>query len=73
MHSWDKLWTTRYKKTQKTQLSLLKSWEQKQGTALNTTERVGKPLSHPSGPTPGHTPTLTPCKEPAHPTLPLGE
>ena len=33
MLSWGNLWTRRYKKTKKTQLPLLKSWEQKQGTA----------------------------------------
>ena len=33
MHSWGKLWTIRHKKTKETQLPLLKSWEQKQGTA----------------------------------------
>ena len=33
MRSWGKFWTTRYKKTKKTQLPFLKSQEQKQGTA----------------------------------------
>ena len=32
MHSWGKLWTIRYKNIPKSQLPLLKSWEQKQGT-----------------------------------------
>ena len=31
--------------------------------ALSTNKGVGKHLSHPSSPTPGHTPTLTPYKE----------
>ena len=68
MHSWGKLWTTRYKKTKPnpTQLPLLKSREQKQGVgsksrvlrvppALNTTEGGAKHLSHPSAVTPGLT------------------
>ena len=29
--------------------------------ALNSTEAVGRPISHPSIPTPGSTLTLTPC------------
>ena len=52
--------------------------EQKQGVgsksrvlrmppALNPTKGWAKHLSHPSGPTLGHTPTLTPCKEQALP------
>lgn len=40
LHSWDKLWTTKYKKCQ---LPVLKSWEQEQSTAYNTTKVVGKP------------------------------
>ena len=35
--------------------------------ALSTTNGWAEHLSHPSGPTPGHTPTLTPHKEPACP------
>ena len=63
MHSWGKLWTIRYKETQKTQLLLLKSWEPKQGVgsksktlcmppAHNTTKGVGKPPKTPLWPDP---------------------
>ena len=62
------------------QLTLLKSLEQKQNVVnnnrglscpLHTTPPAGwaKHLSQLSGLTPGHTPTLTPCKEQACPTL----
>ena len=48
-------------------------WEQKHSTELppahNTTRGVGGPPKPPSGPTPGHTPTLTPYQEQACPTL----
>ena len=74
--SWGKLWTTRYKETKKTQPPLLKSRENKQGVgskgrvlrmppALNTTKAVGHPPKPALQPNPGHTPTLTPYKEPA--------
>ena len=54
MCSWGKLWTTKYRKTKKDQLLLLKSREQKQGVgrknsilrmppAHSPTKRVGKP------------------------------
>ena len=59
MCSQGKLWTTRYKKTKKTQLPLLRSQEQKQGVggksrvlrtppALSTTKGWTDHLSHPS-------------------------
>ena len=59
---------------QKAQLPLLKSPEKKQGTAhspLHKTSPKGwaNHLSHPSGLTPEHTPTLTPYKEQARPPL----
>ena len=41
--------------------------------ALNTRKGWAKHLSRPSSPTPGHTPTLTPYKEPARlPYTPQG-
>ena len=50
----------RYKKTKKTQMLLLKSWEQKQGTMHAPSPSEGaQHLSHSSNSTPGHTPTLT--------------
>ena len=86
--SWGKLWGNRYEKTKKKKkswLRLLKSQEQKLGVgsksrvlhvppALGTTNGVASHLSHPCGPTPGHTPTLTPYKEQVHhpPPLPWG-
>ena len=42
-------------------------WVPRVPPALNTTEGWADHLSPPSGPTPGHTPTLTLYKEPAHP------
>ena len=70
-----------YKKTEKAQLPLVKSLEQKPGVQsksrvlcmppeLNTTWAVGKPPSRPSRLTPGHTLIPTLYKERAH--LPLG-
>ena len=66
MCSWVKIWTKIYKR--QTQLPFLKSREKnwvsgaKQGTAqapaLNATKGWAEHLTHPSGPTPGHTPTL---------------
>ena len=53
-----------------TQLLLLKSWEQKQGTphAKAPPKGLAGHLSHPSGSTPGLIPpTLAPYKEPAPP------
>ena len=41
-------------------------WEQKQGTVHAPWTQHH--LSHPSGPTPGPAPTLTPYKEPARPS-----
>ena len=53
-------------------MPVLKSWEQKQGTARAPphTAPKGKTnhIGHPSGPTPGPTPILTPLKEPARPS-----
>ena len=63
----------RSRKTKKTQLPLLKSLEQKTGhwaCPLHTPPPKGwtNHLSHPSGLTPGHTPTLTPYeKQVCHP------
>ena len=67
-------------KGQKTQLPFLKSQEQKLGVrttaeyyacppTLNTTKGWAHHLSHHSGPTPGHTLTLTPYREWARPSL----
>ena len=67
MHSWGKFWT----KDQKHSTATSESQEQKQGTCpLHTPPPKGwaNHLRHPSGPTPGHTPSLTPYKEPAHPS-----
>ena len=68
---WGKLQTTRYKKEEETQLSLLKSQEPKLGVGsksrvlcVNPTHSTTKGVG---GPTSGHIPTLTPRKEPAHP------
>ena len=70
MHSWDKLWATRYKKI-KPQLPLLRCWEQKQGSAYKPTHSTTKGwadhLSHPSCLTHGSTPNITPHKGPACP------
>ena len=70
MHSWDKLWATRYKKI-KAQLPLLRCWEQKQ--VLSISQHTAPPrgwadhLSHPSCLTHRSAPTLTPHKGPACP------
>ena len=58
----------------KTQLLLLRSWEQKAASCacpLHATPPKGwaKHLSHLPSLTPGHTPILTPCKEKACPSL----
>ena len=69
MHSWDKLWATRYKKI-KPQLPLLRCWEQKQGTLHQIPPKEwANHLSHPSGLKSGPTLTLSPYKELAHPIL----
>ena len=80
MCSWDKF-QTKDTKNQKTQLPLLKNLEQKKqvleakagycSCPLKSTPPEGqaKHLSHPSGPTPGHTPTLNPYKKQTHPSL----
>ena len=76
MRSWGKFWTQKIQSDQKSQLPLLKSLEQKQSSesecsvvsmpaAHNAMKGVGKYLSYLSSLTPGHTPTLTPCKEQA--------
>ena len=72
MCRWDKLWTTRYKKT-KNPTATSEEAGAKAGYCacpLLSTPPKGwaDHLSHRSCPTPGHTPTLTPCKELAHPT-----
>ena len=78
MSSWGKLWTTRYKKTKNPTATSEEPGakaggrETAQGTAhypLHSTPPKGRAdhLSHASSPTPGHTPTLTPYKEPALP------
>ena len=76
MSSWGKFWTKK-KRDQKTQLSLLKSLEQKQGVGSKSRVLGHGPLhtpppkvwanhlSHPSSLTPGH--TSTPHKEQACP------
>ena len=70
MCSWGNLWTIRYKKTEKTQMLLMKKLEQKQDIGsksrdcpfpLHSTPPKG--WANPSGPTPRHNPTLTPHKE----------
>ena len=66
-------------KVKKTQLPLLRSLEQNQGTAHSTPLSLHTPLpegwakhpSHPSGPTPGCTPMLAPYEEDTRPS-PLG-
>ena len=76
MHSWGKLWT-RYKetKTPTTTSEELREGKHRVGVKAGycTCPRHIPPpkwwanLSHPSGPTRGHTLTLTPYKEPARP------
>ena len=63
----------RYKETKKTPTATFEGPGAKPGYCacpLHTTLPKGwaKHLSHPSSPTPGHTPTLTPYKEPACPS-----
>ena len=80
MCSWGKFWTQKIQRDQKNPTATFEKagaktgcLEQKQGTActwpLHTTSPKGwaKLLSQPSGPTPGHTPTLTPYKKQACP------
>ena len=73
--SWGKLWTKRYKKTkQKPKKPTHQTATSKDPgaktvystCALHTPPPKGWAihLSHPSGPICGHTPTITPCKEP---------
>ena len=73
MHSWVKLLTTRYRKTKHT-TSASEELGERQGVAdkggglcmlpaLNTTKGWANHLSHPSSPTSGHTPILTPHEE----------
>ena len=51
MCNWGKLWATRYKKTEKTQLPLLKSWEQNLGTArASCTQHHQRGVNHLSHP-----------------------
>ena len=73
MSSWGKLWITRYKKINKTQLSLPKSQEQKQGMCtlhVIPPREYADLLSHTFCPTLGSNPTLTPNKGPALPSPP---
>ena len=70
--SWDRLWK-RYKKA-KTQLSFLRCLEQKEGScawspAQSITGGWADHPSHSSSPNHGSTPTLTPFKGPAGPSL----
>ena len=70
MCSWGKFWTKRYKKTKKTPTATSEELGAKAGYCacpLHPAPPKGwaKHLSHPSGLTPGHIPTLTPYKEPA--------
>ena len=79
MHSWGKLWTTRYKKT-KNPSATSEEPGAKAGRPEQNQSTVHAPCTqhHQSGgqttsatppdPTPGPTPTLTPYKEPACPT-----
>ena len=71
MSSWGKLWTIRYKKT-KNPAATSEGPGAKAGYCacpLPSTPPKGwaDHLSHPSSPTPGPAPTLTPYKEPARP------
>ena len=75
MCSWGKFWI-KDTKGPKTQLPLLKSLEQKSRGSEAKAGSCAWPLhtippkgwaNHPSSPTPGHTPTLIPYKERAHP------
>ena len=69
----------RYKETKKPNCHFWRAWSKSRGWGpragycahpLHTPPPKGwaKHLSHPSGPTPGHTPTLTPYKEQARPS-----
>ena len=73
MCSWGKLWT-KYKKRPKSPTAALEEPGAKAGHCacpLHTAppKAWADHLSHPSGPTPGHTPTLTPYKKQACPLL----
>ena len=70
MHSWDKLWTRRYKKTKKSQCHFWRAGSKNRVSGakagycprpLHSTPPKGRAnhLSHTSSPTHGHTPTLT--------------
>ena len=74
MCNWGKFWTKRFKKTKTTQPNKnnLLAISEKLGAgtvpfvhgvlpALSTTKGWASYASHPSGPAPGHTPSLTPC------------
>ena len=78
MRSWGKFWTTRHKETKKPSCHFWRAESKSRGSGekagycacrLHTTPQKGwaRHLRHPSGPTPGHTPTLTPYTEPARP------
>lgn len=74
MCNWGKFWTKNIQKDKKqtrtTRLPFLRSWEQackrvlRLLPALSITKGWASYASHPSGPTPGYTPSLTPCNAP---------
>ena len=77
VHNWDELWTKNTKRPKKPPetpklTATYEDPEQKQGTTAHAPPHTPPPngwakhLSHRSGPTPGHTPTIIPYKEPAH-------
>lgn len=79
IHSWGKLWTTRYKQI-RNQAATSEEWEQNQGarskcralhkpSAHTTTNGWANHLSHPWGPSPRPTPFLTLYKQPVCPCL----
>ena len=68
--SQDKFGTIRYKRSKKPQSPFLKSQEQNQGTVHVSlySNQLSQPLAQPLDPPP----VLTPHREPAHPSPPLG-
>ena len=74
MHSWGKLWTISFWRARSKTESKTKVSEAKAGYCeclLQSTQWTGwaDHLSHPSCPNSGHSPTLTPWKQPACPLL----